>query len=173
MSEPFIGEIRPMAITFVPRNWAECDGALLPVSQNTALFSILGTTYGGDGRTTFGLPNLQDRMPMHAGRGPGLTQRRLGAAVGVPSVALTEQQMPAHSHQVGALGPANTNAPGGAGPATAPTVTQYTTPGTGTTVDMADGALATTGGGQAHDNQQPFLAIRFFIALQGLYPSRS
>ena len=171
MSEPFVGEVRPFAITFVPRGWAECNGQLLPISQNTALFSLLGTTYGGDGRTTFGLPNLQDRAPMGEGQGPGRSARRLGQQVGAATETLTTAQMASHSHGVSALGPANTNSPTGAAPATAPTVQQYTTGGT--EVPMADGALGSTGGGQPHDNLQPYAAIRYFIALQGMYPPRS
>jgi microcystin-dependent protein len=99
MSEPFIAEIRIFAGNFAPRGWAFCDGQLLPISQNTALFSLIGTTYGGDGRTTTALPNLQGRAPMHPGRGPGLTERRLGQKGGVETVTLSEAQMPNHNHQ--------------------------------------------------------------------------
>ena len=98
MSEPFVAEIRIFAGNFAPRNWAFCNGQLLPISQNTALFSLIGTTYGGDGRTTTALPNLQGRAPMHAGRGPGLTDRRLGQKGGVETVTLSEAQMPNHTH---------------------------------------------------------------------------
>ena len=98
MSEPFVAEIRIMAFNFAPRGWAFCDGQLLPISQNTALFSLIGTTYGGDGRTTTALPNLRDRAPMHPGRGPGLTARRLGQKVGVDTVTLVEAQIPSHTH---------------------------------------------------------------------------
>ena len=98
MSEPFIAEIRIFPFTFAPRGWAFCNGQVLPIAQNTALFSLIGTTYGGDGRTTLGLPNLMARAPMHPGRGPGLTQRRLGETGGTSTVTLTEAQVPAHSH---------------------------------------------------------------------------
>lgn len=171
MSDPFIGEIRPFAITFVPRNWAECNGQLLQISQNTALFSIVGTTYGGDGRTTFGLPNLQDRAPMGEGQGPGRSARQLGQQLGAATETLTTAEMAGHSHGVNALGPANTNSPTGAAPATTPTVQQYQDGGT--QVSLADGALGSTGGGQPHDNLQPYATIRYFIALQGIYPPRS
>lgn len=171
MSDPFIGEIRPFAITFVPRGWAECNGQLLSIAQNTALFSILGTNYGGDGRTTFALPNLQDRAPMGQGRGPGLTDRRLGQVLGSATETLTTNEMASHSHGVNALGPANTNSPAGAAPSTAPTVQQYQAGGT--QVTMADSALGSSGGGQSHDNLQPYATIRYFIALQGTFPQRS
>ncbi len=171
MSAPFIGEIRTFAITFVPRGWAECDGRLLPIAPNTALFSLLGTNYGGDGRTTFGLPDLRDRAPMHVGNGPGLTPRRQGDSGGEATVTLTTAQVPAHGHPMTAAGPANTNDPVGAAPATAPTVQQYHAPGDPTPV--AANAIGPTGGSQPHDNVQPSLAVRYFIAVQGIYPPRS
>ncbi len=175
MSEPFIAEIRIFAGNFAPRSWAFCDGQLLPVAQNTALFSLIGTTYGGDGRTTTALPNLQARAPMHPGRGPGLTARRLGQKVGVDTVTLTEAQIPSHTHTARATTtaadtsvPSNTTTFGRSlgGPA-------YQTDASSNLVDMASATLATTGGSQAHTNVQPFLTMNFIIALQGLYPSRS
>ncbi len=173
MSEPFIAEIRIFAGNFSPRGWAFCNGQLLPISQNTALFSLIGTTYGGDGRTTTALPNLQDRLPMHPGSGPGLTTRRLGERGGVNEVALTEAQIPNHAHSVGAVQssftPPDTADPSNAHHGTAP-MYNATTAGT---VDMAAGAVADAGGSQPHENRQPFLAINFIIALTGLYPSRS
>lgn len=171
MSDPFVGEIRTFAITFVPRGWAECAGQLLPISPNTALFSLLGTTYGGDGRSTFALPDLRDRAPMGQGQGPGLSHRSLGEPVGSATETLLPSEMPNHSHAVNALGPANTNSPTGAAPAVAPTVQQYQSGGA--TVPMADGALGPTGGGQPHNNLQPYGTVRYFIALQGIYPPRS
>lgn len=175
MSEPFIAEIRIFAGNFAPRSWAFCDGQLLPIAQNTALFSLIGTTYGGDGRTTTALPNLQGRAPMHPGRGPGLTARRLGEKVGVETVTLTEAQIPSHSHTVRASStsggidtPSNITAFGRAG-----SDRVYHTDTTSNLVDFASEALSTSGGSQAHTNVQPFLTLNFIIALQGLYPSRS
>lgn len=175
MSEPFIAEIRIFAGNFAPRSWAFCDGQLLPIAQNTALFSLIGTTYGGDGRTTTALPNLQGRAPMHPGRGPGLTARRLGEKVGVDTVTLSEAQIPSHSHTVRAStssgnlpSPGNTHSFARAG-----SDRLYHSDTSANQVDMASESLATTGGGQAHDNVQPYLTLNFIIALQGLYPSRS
>ena len=173
MSEPFIAEIRIFAGNFAPRSWAFCNGQLLPVAQNTALFSLVGTTYGGDGRTSFGLPDLQGRAPMHPGRGPGLTSRRLGQKTGVETVVLNDTQIPSHSHA--ARGSEN------AAVASAP-ADNYVARGAGRGVntylnaDTSVGAskeLLPTGGGQEHNNMQPYLAMYFIIALQGLYPSRS
>lgn len=171
MAEPFIAEIRIFAGNFAPRGWAFCNGQLLPVSQNTALFSLIGTTYGGDGRSTTALPNLQGRAPMHPGRGPGLTARRLGQRGGVEDVTLTEAQMANHNHTLNAFGPANTNVPTNGGYATAPTLNQYHT--ASNLVNMAESSLKNTGGSQPHNNMQPFLTLNYIIALVGLYPSRS
>lgn len=173
MSEPFIAEIRIFAGNFAPRGWAFCNGQLLPISQNTALFSLIGTTYGGDGRSTTALPNLEGRAPMHPGRGPGLTSRRLGENGGVETVTLVDAQMPSHNHTMtGSARPAINDDPDntryfgttGGNLAYAPAASLTT---------MADPAIGQTGGGQAHNNMQPFLAINFIIALVGLYPSRS
>lgn len=174
MSEPFIAEIRIFAGNFAPRGWAFCDGQLLPIAQNTALFSLIGTTYGGDGRSTTALPDLQGRAPMHPGRGPGLTSRRLGQRGGVETVTLSEAQMPNHTHTMRA----NTNA----GDLQIPTNQRSlarTAPGfayqsnsTSNLVAMADETIPTTGGSQSHNNLQPFLAMNFIIALVGTYPSR-
>ncbi len=171
MSEPFIAEIRILALNFAPRGWAFCDGQLLPIAQNTALFSLIGTTYGGDGRTTTALPNLQGRAPMHPGRGPGLTARRLGEKTGVETVTLSEAQIPSHTHTLRAHTTGNNSPdPGGNVLGDRP---KYQTNTTANLVDLASEAVATTGGGQAHSNVQPFLTLNFCIALQGLYPSRS
>lgn len=176
MSEPFVAEVRIFAGNFAPRGWAFCNGQLLPISQNTALFSLIGTTYGGDGRTTTALPNLEDRVPMHPGRGPGLTARRLGERGGTEMVTLTEAQMPNHSHTMSA-----SSSPGErAGPVTNG-VSNALARGTGSsqytdqtnTVALADEAVPSTGGGQPHNNLQPHLVLNFIIALVGLYPSRS
>jgi len=175
MSEPFVAEIRIFAGNFAPRGWAFCDGQLLPISQNTALFSLIGTTYGGDGRSTTALPNLQGRAPMHPGRGPGLTARRLGQRGGVETVTLSEAQMPQHNHTLRA-----SVENGEQGSLTAmvslgrsrggPLYQQNTS---SNLVDMASQGLPDTGGSQPHNNMQPFLTINYIIALVGLYPSRS
>ena len=174
MSEPFVAEIRIFAGNFAPRSWAFCNGQLLPISQNTALFSLVGTTYGGDGMTTFGLPNLQGRAPMHPGRGPGLSDRRLGDSAGSETVTLTEAQIPNHRHALlAAPDPGDLNAPtanrsiarSGGGFA------YQQTPGS--MVPLADSSSAPAGGSQSHNNMQPYLTVNFIIALQGLYPPRS
>ena len=173
MSEPFIAEIRIFAGNFAPRSWAFCNGQLLPISQNTALFSLIGTTYGGDGRTTTALPNLEGRTPMHPGRGPGLTSRRLGQRGGVETVTLTEAQMPNHTHTMGAAPvPGNQDDAGGS-VILSRTVGANDFAASGNLVAMANETLPPGGGSQAHNNLQPFIAMNFIIALQGLYPSRS
>lgn len=171
MSEPFLAEIRIFAGNFAPRGWAFCNGQLLPISQNTALFSLIGTTYGGDGRSTTALPNLKGRAPMHPGRGPGLTSRRLGQRGGVEMVTLTEAQMPNHTHALKAANaPAEQSAPQNNSLARSINGTVYRNGGT--LVQMSDRALPNAGGSQAHNNVQPFLTMNFIIALVGLYPSR-
>jgi microcystin-dependent protein len=174
MSEPFIAEIRIFAGNFAPRNWAFCNGQLLPIAQNTALFSLIGTTYGGDGRTTTALPNLQGRAPMHPGSGPGLTTRRLGESGGAETITLTENQVPQHTHALQAsTSPATVNAPTNT-TALARSVGGFSYKGSGTANATLDtGALLPTGGSQPHNNMQPFLTINFIIALAGVYPSRS
>ncbi len=170
MSEPFIAEIKIFAGNFAPRGWAFCNGDLLPIAQNTALFSLVGTIYGGDGRTTLGLPNLQGRAPMHPGRGPGLTDRRLGEAGGSEMVTLNSNQIAPHTHAVRATAEApDTNSPAGARPAAAPVFEA----GDATKTAMSDQSVAPVGGGQPHNNLQPVLTLNFIIALQGLYPSRA
>lgn len=173
MSEPFLAEIRIFAGNFAPRGWAFCNGQLLPIAQNTALFSLIGTTYGGDGRTTTALPDLKGRAPMHPGRGPGLTARRLGERGGTETVTLTEAQMPSHQHQAEASdNNATFNDPGGRLIARGPTRISAFYVATGTLGDMRAGSLQNTGGSLAHNNVQPFLTMNFIIALVGLYPSR-
>lgn len=170
MSEPFIAEIRIFAGNFAPRGWAFCNGQLLPIAQNTALFSLIGTTYGGDGRTTTGLPNLQGRAPMHPGSGPGLTSRRLGEQSGTETVTLTEGQMSNHNHPMNISnedGDRRDSANRFIGRGTA----QFGPPPAGGTLDNR--VLQAAGGGQQHQNMQPFLTMNFIIALVGLYPSRS
>ncbi|MFP4074452.1 MAG: phage tail protein [Actinomycetota bacterium] len=177
MSEPFVAEIRIFAGNFAPRGWAFCNGQLLPISQNTALFSLIGTTYGGDGRSTTALPNLQGRAPMHPGRGPGLTARRLGERGGVETVTLNESQMPQHAHTLrGTTSPATTFAPtseSGKFSSLARSVGGNAYHGSPPNADLDADTILDTGDSQPHDNLQPLLAINFIIALQGLYPSRS
>jgi len=174
MSEPFVGEIRMFAGNFAPRGWAFCDGQLLAVSQNDALFSLLGTIYGGDGRTTFGLPELRGRIPIHAGSGPGLTPRALGSKSGGESETVTANQLSTHNHQFRAVteagidtSPANdTMAPVAAG-------NLYRTPASGLPLVSLDANSAQAAGGSgSHSNLMPTLAVHFIIALFGIYPSR-
>lgn len=171
MSEPFVGEIRMFAGNFAPRGWAFCDGQLLAVSQNDALFSLLGTIYGGDGRTTFGLPDLRGRIPLHAGHGPGLSERRLGSKGGAEKVTLTINQLPSHGHtwQASDGTPQNT-APAGAG-LSKPTANIYQST-LANMVNMNAGVIQGVGGSRSHTNLMPFLCIHFIIALFGIYPSR-
>ncbi|MBN8504016.1 MAG: phage tail protein [Burkholderiales bacterium] len=170
MSEPFIGEIRMFGGNFAPRGWALCNGQIISIAQNTALFSLLGTTYGGNGQTTFGLPNMQGRMPMHAGQGPGLTPRVLGEQVGAPTHTLTSAEMPAHTHGLNAAAAGTTGTPG-PGVALAAGAKVYRTPASNL-VNMAAGTTS-SGGGQAHENRQPYLAVTFIIAMQGVFPARN
>jgi len=173
MSEPFVAEIRIFAGNFAPRGWAFCNGQLLPISQNTALFSLIGTTYGGDGRTTTALPNMEGRAPMHPGRGPGLTSRNLGQKGGVETVTLSEAQMPSHTHTMGAAPvPANQDDAGNTS-ILSRTIGSNIYANANNLQPMADQVLPAAGGSQFHKNMQPFLTINFIIALQGLYPSRS
>lgn len=175
MSEPFLAEIRIFAGNFAPRGWAFCNGQLLPIAQNTALFSLIGTTYGGDGRTTTALPNLKGRAPMHPGRGPGLTARRLGQRGGTETVTLTEAQMPSHTHTARAADelpddndPANEYVARAGGRGSSLYAADSSSLGS-----MKNNVLSNAGGSLAHNNIQPFLAMNFIIALVGLYPSRS
>ncbi len=171
MSEPFVGEIRMFAGNFAPRGWAFCDGQLLAVSQNDALFSLFGTIYGGDGRTTFGLPDLRGRIPVHAGSGPGLSDRRLGSKGGAEQVTLTTNQLPSHAHAVrGTNDAADSTEPAGKLPAQSTTIDLYVS--TAPTVDFNPAAVQGTGGSQAHSNLMPALCIHFIVALFGVYPSR-
>lgn len=171
MSDPFIAEVRVLPFNFAPRGWASCDGQLLPIAQNTALFSLLGTTYGGDGRTTFALPNLAGRFAMGPGQGPGLSDRYLGEDTGQASVTLTEAQMPSHNHELRAGASGLATSPAGA--LMAPPVngaSAYRAPGAPAT--MAAGMVGAAGGGQPHENRQPYQALMFCIALQGIFPPR-
>ena len=170
MSEPFIGQITIFGYNFPPRNWAFCDGQLLPIAQNTALFSLIGTTYGGDGRTNFALPDLRGRVPMHPGNGPGLTRRTLGEKGGAQTITLTLAQMPAHTHQ--AMGSSTENdqeTPEDNSWGVNELGDQYRD-SANTTMDT--NMLKSAGSGQPHTNMQPYLGLYFSIALNGIYPSR-
>lgn len=175
MSDQFLAEIRVFPFAFAPRGWAMCDGQLLSISQNTALFALLGTTYGGDGKTTFALPDLMGSAPMQQGQGPGLSMRSLGEAGGEPYVTLINTEMPVHTHALQAFvgRGANTNAP-------APDVTLSSSQGNfvydsatpNPFVQMYPGMLAPAGGSRPHNNLQPYLTLNFCIALQGIFPAR-
>jgi microcystin-dependent protein len=172
MTDQFVAEIRIFPFNFAPAGWAICAGQLLPLSQNTALFSLLGTTYGGDGKSTFGLPDLQGRAPMQAGQGPGLSVRNLGQTGGSESVQLLVSEIPSHTHVMnGSGGPANLQAPGADRVLGRANNNVYLdTPAN--LVAMAPEALGTAGGGQPHNNMQPYLTLNFCIALQGIFPPR-
>lgn len=172
MSEPFVGEIRMFAGNFSPRGWALCDGQLLAVSQNDALFSLLGTIYGGDGRTTFGLPDLRGRLPIHAGNGPGLSPRRLGAQGGAEGVTLTVNQLPSHTHEPfqASTDRGNEVNPGGNVLSESPQISMYIEDPPSVNLDAA--SVTSVGGSQSHTNLMPFLCVNFIIALFGIYPSR-
>ncbi|NHZ42242.1 phage tail protein [Massilia aquatica] len=173
MADPFLAEIRIFPFNFVPRGWAACNGQLMPLSQNTALFSLLGTAYGGDGKSTFALPNLADRSPLHPGAGPGLSQRDLGEPGGVHEVALTIAEMPAHQHDLHHAGSAATTAtPGMTVSFGHAGVAQIYASAAATLTPLAPAALSSAGAGQPHENRQPFLALNFCIALQGVFPQR-
>jgi microcystin-dependent protein len=175
MAEPFLAQIQIFALNFPPVGWAFCNGQLLPISQNTALFSLLGTTFGGNGQTTFALPNLQSRVPIGANgsAGPGLTERLLGESAGEETVTLAPLQIPGHTH------PANCNSNMGTAYDPAGNVWSVDAGGNneygagGVAGQMSLAAISPAGGGQPHTNIQPYLAVNFCIALAGIYPSRS
>ena len=167
MSEPYIGEIRMFGGNFEPVGWKFCNGQLLAVSQYDALFSLLGTIYGGDGRTTFALPDLQSRVPVHQGSGPGLTPRKIGAKGGGENVTLTLQQIGSHTHTMKAGDSADQFLPDEHAFAS-----QAFYQDASSDVSLDTGALSTSGGGGEHKNKQPFLGINFIIAMAGVYPSR-
>lgn len=172
--DPFIGEIRMFGGTFAPRNFAFCNGQLLPISQYTALFSILGTFYGGDGRSTFALPDLRGRSPLHAGQGPGLTSRSQGERSGSPEVALLESEIPLHSHALQAsAAPGTTGSPAASVLWAAASGSESTYGPAGDPLDAAPEMVGQAGSGQPHANRQPYLGVSFIIALQGVYPPRS
>jgi microcystin-dependent protein len=176
MTDPFLGEVRLFCGNFAPRGWAYCDGQLMPISQNTALFSLLGTTYGGDGRVTFALPDLRGSVPLQQGQGPGLSQRFLGEQGGEQTVTLGQSEMPAHTHSVQAVaGAGSSNSPAGGLFAQAHSGRVpdriYAT-GVAPDVSMSPQAIGVSGGSQPHNNMPPYLCVSFIIALQGIFPPR-
>ena len=167
-ANPLLGEIRMGGWNFNPRGWSKCDGQLLPISSYTALFSLLGTTFGGDGRTTFGLPDLRGRAPMHWGTGPGLPNKRIGQKGGSENVALVVTQLPSHNHALQSNnGEGDDTSPVGRYPAMASS--DFYADGSNTQM----GPTTNTGGTQPHNNMQPFQVVNFVIAMIGTYPSRS
>jgi len=176
MSNPFVAEIRIFPFNFAPKGWAFCDGQILPLSQNTALFSLLGTTYGGDGKSNFALPNLQGCAPMHPGQGPGLSLHDLGEIGGSDTVTLLESEIPSHSHSLNAFATtaatAQTPAPN-VGLARSRTIQAYRSKSTDALTQLADTAVAPNGGDQPHNNLMPYLTLNFCIALQGVFPPRT
>lgn len=172
MADPFVAEIRIFPFNFAPKGWAWCDGQLLPLSQNTALFSLLGTTYGGNGKSNFALPDLQGRAPMHPGQGPGLSLHDLGETGGSDTVTLLESEIPSHSHAWNAVnsdgnvqGPAGQLMAGGVGG-----IAVYAAPSA--LVNLSGAAITPAGGDQPHNNLMPYLTFYFCIALQGVFPPR-
>jgi microcystin-dependent protein len=173
VADPFVAEIRIFPFNFAPKGWAFCDGQLLPLSQNTALFSLLGTTYGGDGKSTFALPDLQGRAAMHPGQGQGLSQRFLGEEGGSDTVTLLVSEIPVHSHAANALGVLSTTAAPSSQTALSRSVNGSAyTPGGGAVQQLAPQALPPAGSSFPHNNLQPYLTMNYCIALQGVFPAR-
>jgi len=174
MADPFVAEIRIFPFNFAPRGWAFCNGQLMPISQNTALFSLLGTTYGGNGQSTFGLPDLQGSAPMHPGQGPGLSLRDLGEQSGSTTTTLLTSEIPAHSHALMASSsPASGRDPSGNPLARSRNGNAYQTVTNSNTVNMSSSAVGMAGSSLPHNNMQPYLALNFCIALQGVFPPRT
>jgi microcystin-dependent protein len=172
MADQFVAEIRIFPFNFSPTGWATCDGQILPISQNTALFSLLGVNYGGNGTSNFALPNLRDRFALGAGNGPGLTPRTQGDTGGAANVTLTSAHLPAHSHGLTAAAtPPTTSSPSGTLPAATADGSAAYRP-SGALTPMAAAAISPAGGSTAHENRQPYLALNFCIALQGIFPPR-
>ncbi len=174
MSEPFIGQIKLVGFNFAPRSWAQCDGQLLAISQNDALFSLLGNVYGGDGRTTFALPDFRGRLPVHTGQGSGLTNRSMGQKIGAEKVNLEVSHIPAHNHPMQASGnPASSTTPAGNVLANLVPSLYYVAPDANNQTELLPGTVTNTGGNTSHTNLMPSMTLNFVIALQGLYPSRN
>ncbi|RBP48755.1 phage tail protein [Arenicella xantha] len=172
MSEPFLAEVRIVGFNFAPRGWAFCDGQILPINQNQSLYSLLGTTYGGDGRTSFALPDLRGRAPMHVGSSDGGEEHPEGQKSGEETHTLSAAEMPQHTHaQKASATNADTSTP--TGHLLAREVSNPYSAATTSKEPFAAGTIANTGGGQAHNNMQPYLALNFCIALRGLFPSRN
>ena len=169
MADPFVAEIRIFPFNFPPKGWAWCNGQLLPLSQNTALFSLLGTTYGGDGKSNFALPNLQGSAPMHPGRGAGLSLHDLGETGGSETVTLLVSEVPAHAHALRAV---NDDGLSETPVENVPAKNKFYHTTDNTLVPMSASALAPSGGNQPHNNMQPYLTFYFNIALQGVFPPR-
>ncbi len=176
MADPFVAEIRIFPFNFAPRGWAFCNGQILPISQNTALFSLLGTTYGGNGQSTFALPNLQGSAAMHHGQGPGLSLRDLGEQSGTNTITLLITEMPVHTHTVNgkvAGGIANPTDMVWGTSSAAKVAANFYAPAAPAPVNMNAGALALAGGSQPHNNLMPYNTLNFNIALQGVFPPRT
>lgn len=171
MAQPYVGEIRMFGGNFAPAGWMFCNGQLLPISENETLFQLIGTTYGGDGRSTFALPNLQSRTPIHMGQGPGLSSYVLAQMGGVESVTLTTQQMPAHSHIFWASSVADSASPTNAYLAQSSQATMFFADPPSQNMNV--NAIGNAGGNQPHENMQPFLCISFIISLYGIFPSQT
>ena len=174
MADPFVAEIRIFGFNFAPTGWAQCNGQLMPLSQNTALFSLLGTTYGGDGKSNFALPDLQGRVPMQPGQGPGLSLRDLGETGGSQTVTLLQSELPAHNHQMMAANdPGDSNNPTNNAISRSSNAAVYGPPNIARTALMSPQSLSITGGSLPHNNMSPYLTLNFCIALQGVFPPRS
>jgi microcystin-dependent protein len=173
MADPFVAEIRIFGFNFAPKGWAFCNGQLLPISQNTALFALLGTTYGGDGKSTFALPNLLGAAPMHPDQGPGLSLHDLGETGGSETVTLLTSEIPVHTHTLRCqTAPGDAQSPASGSVARAIGAQPYLPPAGATLAIMAPEALAPAGGGAPHNNMMPYLTLNFCIALQGVFPPR-
>ena len=175
MADCTVGEIRLFAGTYAPRDWAFCEGQLLPITGNETLYSLIGTTYGGDGRATFGLPDFRGRLPMHFGSGPGLSPRPIGSKFGTETVTLTSEQIPGHNHPMQAsLNSPSTPSPQGSIICKDPnTMFYHPSEDPGKLTDFPQSAVSFYGGGEPHNNMMPYTCIQFIIALKGTYPERS